>query len=128
MTTIVTKIREVENKIQDTSSLMTTSVLNTKISEVEKKVPNLDKYITTPEFDKSLAKNFAARLKQANLISKTDFENKLTSFNKKITSNKTKYLEEKKKLNNLTTNDYNFFLRRMYFTSYNGSQKKHLIH
>ena len=102
---------------------MTTTVLNTKINEVENKIPNHDKYITTPEFNKSTAENFAARLKQANLISKIDFDNKLTSFNKKITSNKTKYLEGQKKLNNLTTNDYNFFLRRMYFTSNDGSQK-----
>ena len=34
-----------------------------------------DKYITTPEFDK-LAENFAARLAQANLVTKTDFDNK----------------------------------------------------
>ena len=37
--------------------------------------------------------NFAARLKQANFVSKTDFDNKLISFNRTITSNKTKYLE-----------------------------------
>ena len=35
------------------------------------------------------AENFAARLKQPNLVSKTDFDNKLVSFNKKITSKKT---------------------------------------
>ena len=32
------KITEVENKIQDTSDLVTTIVLNTKISEVENKI------------------------------------------------------------------------------------------
>ena len=37
--------------------------------------------------------NFTGRLRQANLVSKTDFDNKLISFNWKITSNKTKYLE-----------------------------------
>ena len=42
------------------------------------------------------AENFDARLKQANLVSKTDFDNKLISFNRKITSNKTEYLEVKK--------------------------------
>ena len=35
------------------------------------------------------ADNFAARLKEINLVSKTDFDNKLISFNRKITSNKT---------------------------------------
>ena len=39
------------------------------------------------------AENFAGRLKQAKLLNKTDFNIKLTSFNKRITSNKTKHLE-----------------------------------
>ena len=80
---------------------MTTTVLNTKITEVEYKIPNHDKYITTPEFNKLTAENFTARLKQANLLTKTDFDKKLTSFNRKITSNKTKYLEAQKKINSL---------------------------
>ena len=42
---------EVEKKIQNTSSLVTTTVLDTKISETESKVPNHGKYITTPEFN-----------------------------------------------------------------------------
>ena len=61
--TLRTKISEVENKILDTSSIVTTSVLNTKISEVENKIPDLAKYITTQEFNKLTAENFAARLK-----------------------------------------------------------------
>ena len=45
-------------------------------------------------------------------MSKNDFDNKLISFNIKITSNRTKYLEfqkkqkNKKKLNCLTTTDH----------------------
>ena len=60
---------------------------NTKINETEKKITddNHDKYITTPEFTKLTSENFAARLKQANLVTKTEFDNKLTSFNKRIT-------------------------------------------
>ena len=60
---------------------------NTKINEIEKKITddNHDKYITTPEFTKLTSENFAARLKQANLVTKTEFDNKLTSFNKRIT-------------------------------------------
>ena len=72
---------------------MTTTILNTKISEVENKIPDDSKYITTQKFNKLTAENFAARLKQADLVNKTDFDNKLASFNKGITSNKTKYLE-----------------------------------
>ena len=60
---------------------------------------------------------FAARLKQANLVTKTEFDNKLTSFNKRITSNKTKHLEVRKKLESLTTKDYNFSLSRIYFAT-----------
>ena len=55
-------------------------------------------------------------------MNKTDFDNKLTSFNRRITSNKTKYLEVQKKLNTVITKDYNFFLCRIYFTSNDGSK------
>ena len=63
-----------------------------------------DKYITTPEFNKLTADNFAARLAQANLITKTNFDAKVSSLNRKITSNKTKHLlfeNELKKLKHL---------------------------
>ena len=53
---------------------MTTTFLSRKISEVENKNLNHDKYITTPEFNKLTAENFTARLKQANLVNKNDFD------------------------------------------------------
>ena len=92
MTTTVfnAKVSEVENKILDTSTLVIATVLDMKIGEVEKKIPGHAKYITTQEFNKLTAENFAARLKQANLLDKTDFGNKLINFNRIITSNKTK--------------------------------------
>ena len=92
---------------------MTTTVLNTKISEVENKILDNSKNITTQEFYKLTAE----RLKQGDLVNKTDFDNKLTSFNRQITSNKTKHLEVQKKLNSLIRKDYNFFLGGTYFTS-----------
>ena len=76
MAVLNTKISEVENKIPDTSSLVTTTVLNTKIGEAENRIPDHAKYITTQEFNKLTAENFAARLKQADLVSKNDFDNK----------------------------------------------------
>ena len=109
-------------EILDTIVLLTTIVLNTRISKVESKIPSHAKYITTPEFNKLKEENFTTRLKQANLVNKTDFDNKLTSFNKRITSNKTKHLEFQKKLNSLITKDYNFFFGRTCFTSNDGSQ------
>ena len=101
---------------------MNTAVFNTKISEVEKKVPDHDKYITIPEFNNLTAENSTASLKQANLVTKTDFDKKQTNFNRKIASNEIKYLEVQKKLNSLITYNYNLFLGRMYFTSNDGSQ------
>ena len=57
------------------------------------------------------AENFAARLKQANIATKadfddlvenTDFDNKLKDLNENLTSNKTKHVGAKQKLNDLT--------------------------
>ena len=72
---------------------MTTTVLHTNTEEVEKKIPDHAKYITIQEFNELTAENFAARLKQFNSGSKTDFDNKLISFNTKVTSNKIKHLQ-----------------------------------
>ena len=101
---------------------MTTTVLNIKISEVGNNIHNHNKYITTPEFSNVIVENFTARLKQPNLVTKTDFDKNLTSFNRKITSSTTKHLEVQKELNSLIANDYNFFVGKMYFTSNDGSQ------
>ena len=46
-TVLNTKFSEVENKTPDTSSLVTTTVLNTKISEVENKIPDTSSLVTT---------------------------------------------------------------------------------
>ena len=86
-TLLNTKIIEVENKWPDAIGLATTAVPNGKVGEVENKTPNHDKYITSPEFNELTAENFTAKLKQANWKTKTDFDNKLTSFNRNIISN-----------------------------------------
>ena len=83
------KIGDVDEKVVDASGLVTKTILNTKISEAENKILNHDKYITTPEFNNMTKGNFEARLKQAHLVSKNDFDNKQISFNRRITSNKT---------------------------------------
>ena len=83
-----------------------------KINEIEKKTDdhNHDKYITIAEFDKLTSENFAARLKQANLESKsnianfvnmTDFINKL----KDVTSNKNELNELSKKVKEISTKE-----------------------
>ena len=67
---------------------MTATVLNTKISGFENKIPDNSKYITTQESNDLTAENYEARLKQADLVNKTDFDNKLTSFNRRTFRNK----------------------------------------
>ena len=96
----------------DTSDLVTKNRLKTdyktKINKIVKTVAHYDhdKYITIQEFNKLTAEGFAARLEQTNLASKKgipallkklDFDDKLKKFDKKVTSNKTKYLEAKNK-------------------------------
>ena len=49
-------------------------------------------------------------------MNKTDFKNKPISFNRKITSNVTKYLKGQKKVNSITTKTYTFF-DKIYFKS-----------
>ena len=64
---------------------------------------NHDKYITTPEFNTLAASVFNARLAQANLMTKTDFYAKLSSLNRKNTSNKSKDLLVENELKKLKT-------------------------
>ena len=89
-----TAVTAVENKIPNISSLVKITDYNTKITEIEKKLTDYDheKYISTPEFSTFASDVFNARLAQANLITKTEFDAKLSSLNRKITSNKSKHL------------------------------------
>ena len=79
----------VENKIPNISSVVEKTEYDTKITEIEKKLTdhNHDKYITTPEFNNLASDVFNARLAQANLMVKTDFDAKMSSLNRKITTN-----------------------------------------
>ena len=85
----------VENKIPDVSNVVKKTDYDAKILDIENKVNDHDhdKYITTSEFNKLTTENFKARLVQANLVTKIDFDDKLQNLNKKVTSNKTKVVE-----------------------------------
>ena len=120
-TVLNTKISEVNNKIRHTSSLRTTVVLSSKISESENKFPDHAKYFSTPEINELIAENFTAKSKQADLVSRTDFDNRLKSFNRKIISNKTRSRSQKE-ANSLIKKDFNFFLGRISFTRNDRSQ------
>ena len=58
---------------------------------------------------------FNARLTQANLITNTDFDVKLSSLNMKIMSNKLKYLLVENELKVLKTIDSSYFIGKRYF-------------
>ena len=55
----------------------------TQKTEIEEKLSDhaRDKYVTTPEFNNLAATVFDIRLKQANLVTKADFGDKLKSLN-----------------------------------------------
>ena len=107
----------VENKIPNVGSLVNKTDYNANILDMEKKVNDHDhdEDITTSEFNNLTAKNFTARLAQANLVTKTDFDDKLKSLNKKINSNKTKYLLVKNELKKLQKFDSSYFRGKNYF-------------
>ena len=89
---------------------------NTKITEIEKKLThNHDKYITTPEFNTLATSVFNARLAQANLVTKTDFDNSVSSLDSKITANKTKKKSSENEFKKLKTFDSSYFRGKSHF-------------
>ena len=80
-----------------------------KITEIEKKLTDhKHDYISTPEFNK-------LKLAQADLVTKTDFDNKLSDLNRKIVTNKTKHLLIDNELKKLKTYDLAYFIGKSYF-------------
>ena len=61
--------------------------------------------------------NFMAKLAQANLIAKADFDAKLSSLNRKITANKIKHF--------LNDNDLSYYHGKQYFDD--GSDKQNYL-
>ena len=66
-----------------------------------------DEYITTSEFNELATNVLNTKLGQANLITRTDFDTKLSSLIRKINSNKTKHL--------LVNNDFSYYHGKNYF-------------
>ena len=58
---------------------MNATAFNTKISEVANKIPDHTKYIPIHEYNKLTTDNFKERLKQVDLVSKSEFIDKLIS-------------------------------------------------
>ena len=114
-----TALATAENKIPSISGLVKKTDYNTKITDIENKHNNRnhDKYVATSEFNTLAADAFNARLAQANLITKTDFDATLSSLNRKITANKTKHF--------LNDNDLSYYRGKQYFDE--GSSKQNYL-
>ena len=65
--------------------------------------------------NKLVADVFNARIAQATLIAKTDFDDKLSNLNKRITSNKTKHILAENEFKKLKTFDSSYFIGKNYF-------------
>ena len=67
------------------------------------------------EFNKLVVDVFNARLTQANLVTKTDFDAKLSGLNRKITKNKTDHLLAPNEFKKLQTFDLSYYNGKSYF-------------
>ena len=107
----------VENKTPSITGLVKKTNYNTKITDTENKLNNHnhDKYVATLEFNTLAANVFNTRLAQeANLITNTDFDAKLSSLNRKIIANKTKHFPN--------DNDLSYYREKQYFDEGSGKQ------
>ena len=102
-----TALTTVENKLPSISGLVKKAAYNTKVTDIENKLNNHnhDKYVATSDFNTLTANVFNARLAQANLITKTDFD---------ATANKTKHF--------LNDNDFSYYRGKQYFDEGSGKQ------
>ena len=78
-------VTAVENKILDVISLVKKQIMMQKLVTLKRKllIIIMINVLLLQNLIKLGAKRFAARLAQANLVTKTDFYTKLTSINKK---------------------------------------------
>ena len=88
-----------------------------KSKKLKKKITDHShgEYIITHEFNKLTAENFSARLAQADLVTKTDFDNNLSSLDRKSTANKTKHLFVENELKKLKTFNLGYFIGKSHF-------------
>ena len=127
--TTTTALTTIENKILDTNSLVKKTDYNTKIADIEGKIPDISNlatktalisienkihdassFVTKSSYDTKIKEiknkyvsntDFNSKLGQANLITKSDFGNKLTNLNRKITKNKSDHVLLQNELNKL---------------------------
>ena len=87
-----------------------------EIKNNEDKIPDITNLATkTLTLHKLAVENFATRLAQANLVTKTNFDEKLKNLTKNINSNKTKHLIVENDFKKLETFDSIYFRGKNYF-------------
>ena len=99
MLTVQFKNKTKQNK---TKQIITQKLLTLKKTFTDH---NHDKYITTPEFNRFLTEVFDEILKQGNLVTKTDLDDKLKTQIKTNDLNKTKHLLVENEFKKLQTYD-----------------------
>ena len=82
--------------------------------------------MNTSEFNTLVTNVFNATIAPANVITKTDFDAKLSGFNRKITNNKSKHLLVENELNKLKTFDSSYFRCKNYFDE-DGTQNHYIF-
>ena len=91
-----------------------------KITEIEKKLTDhKHDYISTPEFNK-------LKLAQPDFVTKTDFDNKLSSLNRKIVSNKTNQLVTENEVRKLKALYQGYFVGKNHFDE-SGTQNYYIF-
>ena len=117
-----TKISEVENKIISVSGLVKKTDYDAKIKDIERK------YFSTTDYNKFTSDILDVKIKQKELVSKSDIDKKLINVSGKITENKRKQVEFEKEITDLTNKVAQIpekgygFLCRMYFKDNDGYQ------
>ena len=83
---------------------------------------NHDKYIATPKFNALAADVFKSRLPQENLVTKTNFDNTVSSLDSKIAKNQTKNKSIENEFKKLKTFLLGYFIGKSYFQEEDGVQ------
>ena len=124
-----TALTAVANKTPSVSSLVRKKNYDAKISELEKKflIKIMTNILLLQSLNTLAASVFNARLPQANLITRRDFDAILSSLSRKNTKNKSKLLFVENKLKRLTTFDLSYFTGKSHFEE-DGTQNYLVFH
>ena len=94
-TVLNTKFSEGENKIPSVSGLVKKKDYDAKIKDIE------GKHFTTANYKELISDILNEKIKQKQLVNKSDIYKKLINIKKKITSNKAKHIKVDKRLSDL---------------------------